>query len=89
MSLYLMKELAFDVWKPTALDLKLMSHWLINYSVGAIESQTCRFVIQSMNWAFDDKGELFLPSEIHLKVSMFRRRLKRLTALRPCIEWNC
>lgn len=65
-----MKELAFDVWKPTILDLKLLSHWLLNYSVVAIESQTSRLVIQSMNFGFDDKGELFLPYEIHLKVSL-------------------
>jgi len=68
LSLFLLKELAFDFWKPSDLDIKLLSHWLVSFPTASIEHQTARFVIQSMNWDFDGTGELFLPFDIHYQV---------------------
>ncbi|CAG7722933.1 unnamed protein product [Allacma fusca] len=70
MSLYLLKELAFSSWRPTEIDVNILSNWLLNFNPTSLENQMGRFIIQSMCWTFDDTGQLFLSVGVHRKVAI-------------------
>ena len=68
MSLYLLKELAFSYWKISDYDVHILSNWMLNFHPTSLENQIARFIIQSLNWNFDESGQLFLSVGVHRKV---------------------
>jgi hypothetical protein len=75
MSLFLMRELAFNLWKLSENDLQILRQWLLNFQSYSLENQVGRFILQSMNWDFGEDGQLFLPYELHCNVCIEYRTI--------------
>ena len=89
MSLFLLRELAFNLWKPTENDLETLRQWLLNFQSYSLENQVGRFIIQSMNWDFGDDGQLFLPYSLHCNVCFQNRMIQRILLFLSILIFIC
>lgn len=70
LSLYLYEELPLSIWRPTSLDLDVISRWLTHSAANSTESKLCRMIISRLNWNLLDTYYLFLPYSVHCQVAL-------------------
>nr|XP_026694446.1 ectopic P granules protein 5 homolog isoform X1 [Ciona intestinalis]XP_026694447.1 ectopic P granules protein 5 homolog isoform X2 [Ciona intestinalis] len=67
---YSLSDLPYSSWQPLSCDLELLRVWLLGNPITSTEFKLAKMVLQGLNFGYRDDGHLFLPLEVHYKISM-------------------
>ncbi|CAG0913294.1 unnamed protein product [Notodromas monacha] len=70
LSLYLVRDLPWDLWKPDDEDVHLLAQCVTNSGTESWDSQCARLIISRLNYGVDRTSNLlFLDREVHRKIA--------------------
>lgn len=70
LSLYLFTELSISKWIPREEDIRVLAHWLHNFTLSSTESHLARLILNHLNWGLDRNGDLYLPITLHYTIAL-------------------
>ncbi|XP_069780347.1 ectopic P granules protein 5 homolog isoform X2 [Narcine bancroftii] len=70
-SLYLFKEFPLHLWKITTIEMEVIRHWLLNYSLATVENKLACIILEGLNWDLDEQqSKLALDASLHAEVAL-------------------